>query len=118
MLSTLQRNVMVYSEPVDMRRSYDGLHALIRDRSPLSGTVFLFVAKNRKRAKALFFDGTGWNIWMKRLEKGVFADVFRRSAITQSELKLFFEGSQHLRKSVAPDDLSHRYQERRIAARI
>lgn len=90
MLSNLCRSVFIYTRPVDMRKSYDSLYGLVRDRSPLSGDVFLFLSKDRKRAKALFWDGTGLNIWMKRLEKGRFADILARDRLTSSELKLFF----------------------------
>ena len=109
MLTSLKRNVMVFSEPVDMRRSYNGLHAMVREHNVLSGDLFLFVAKNRKRAKCLFWDGSGLNIWMKRLEKGMFADVWRRERLTTSELKLFFAGSKLVCREVSPKDLTNRY---------
>jgi transposase len=109
MLTSLKRNVLVYREPVDMRRSYDGLHALVKAQDVLSGDVFLFVSRDRKRAKALFWDGSGLNIWMKRLEKGLFADIFARHRITSSELRLFFEGSKFVAKQVSPEDMTHRY---------
>lgn len=109
MLTGLRQNVFVYSDPVDMRKSYDSLYGLVDGKEILSGGVFLFVSKDRKRAKAMFWDGTGFNIWMKRLEKGRFADIFKREKITASELKLFFEGSKFVSKRVSPEDLTHRF---------
>src|SRR5262249_6137858 len=54
--------VFVYREPVDMRKAYDTLAALVEgpmQKSLLSGDVFVFIGRTRKRAKALYFDGTG-----------------------------------------------------------
>lgn len=62
-------------EPTDMRRSFDGLAALIRDflgADPLSGHLFVFRSKRGDRVKLLYWAGDGLAIWYKRLEKGVF----------------------------------------------
>jgi transposase len=112
MLSSLKRNVLVFKEPVDMRKSFDGLSSLLKGQNVLSGDVFLFVARNRQRAKALFWDGTGLNIWMKRLEQGRFADLWSRERITATELKLFFEGSRLVTRGLSPEDRTHRYESR------
>ena len=102
--------VYVYNQPVDMRKSYDGLYGLIRLLTDLlKGDIFLFLSKDRKRTKALFWDGTGINIWMKRLERGRFANIFSRSEISLSELKLFFEGSQKAVERLSPQDLSQSF---------
>lgn len=110
MLGSLKKSVHVFSAPVDMRKSYDGLFALVRSLRPLDGDVFLFVSKDRTRSKALFWDGSGFNIWMKRLEKGRFADVWKRQQLTQSELLLFFEGARETKLKRSPEDQTHRYQ--------
>ena len=57
-----QVGVLAYAAPVDMRKSFNALSALVEEelgRRVLSGTLFLFTSKNRKRAKVLYFDGTG-----------------------------------------------------------
>jgi transposase len=110
MLTTVRRTVLVFKEPVDMRKSFDGLTSLVKGQNILSGDVFLFVAKDRRRAKAMFWDGTGLNIWIKRLEQGRFADVWSRERITSSELRLFLEGSQLASRSLSPEDKTHRYE--------
>lgn len=104
--------VFVYQAPVDMRKSFDGLYGLIltSGRDPVSGDVFLFVSSDRKRAKALFWDGNGLNIWMKRMEQGRLADVFSRGEMTTRELALFFEGSASVVKRLSPQDQTARYQ--------
>ncbi len=67
--------VLLYREPVDMRRSFDGLECLVRDglgEDPLSGSLFVFSNRRRDRAKLLLWDGSGFWIWYKRLEEGTF----------------------------------------------
>lgn len=85
-----------------MRKQYDALAALVASalkREVLSGEVFLFVGKTRRRAKVLFWDGTGLCLFSKRLEKGRFSAPWERVGAgpiewTMSELSLFFEGSE------------------------
>ncbi len=106
-MNFLSHKVMVYSNAVDMRKQYDGLLGLVRDQiDVLTGTLCLFVSKDRTRAKCLFWDGTGLNLWSKRLERGRFADIFTREEMTMNELKLFFEGSREVTRRLSPQDLS------------
>ena len=59
----------------DLRRSFDGLHGLVRSQlaeDPQSGHLFLFCNKPRTRLKVLCFDGTGLWVCAKRLEGGRF----------------------------------------------
>jgi transposase len=112
MLTTVKRNVLVFAEPVDMRKSFDGLTGLLHGQNVLSGDIFLFMSRDRRRAKAMFWDGTGLNIWMKRIEQGCFADVWARERITSSELKLFFDGSRLASRVLSPEDKTHRYEPR------
>lgn len=93
--------VYAYAEPVDMRKGFDGLSALVTEgvqRDPLSGDVYIFVSRDRVRAKVLHWDGTGLCIYAKRLERGRFARLWRDDGaapitLTVSELDLFLEGS-------------------------
>ncbi len=98
---TRRVRVFAYAKPADMRKHYDGLYALVVSEmraDPLSGDLFLFTNQRRTRAKVLLWDGTGLCIYQKRLERGRFALLWRRSdkeifEMTLSELALFFEGS-------------------------
>jgi transposase len=99
--------VFMYGEPVDMRKSFNTLSALVAHemkRDLLQGDLFLFVGRDRKRAKVLYFDGTGLCLLSKRLEQGQFGAPWkqRRSEMTLSELALFIEGSEAARKPLSP----------------
>jgi transposase len=109
--STRRLSVFAYGKPVDMRKSFNTLSALVEQelgKDLLRGEIFLFLGRTRKRAKVLFWDGTGVCLFAKRLEKGRFADVWQRAAtgaleMTLSELSLFLEGSVLIgEKSLSP----------------
>ena len=99
-------SVWAHSEPCDMRKSFNTLQALVEGqmkRDMATGDLFVFVSKNRKRAKVLYFDGTGLCLFSKRLESGLFATPWkgpmsRRLELTMNELSLFIEGSEALRR--------------------
>jgi len=94
--------VFAYGAPVDMRKGYDGLSALVRDelgRDVLSGDLFLFVNRARRRAKVLHFDGSGLGLYAKRLDKGQFACLWhggerKRIELSAAELFLFLAGCE------------------------
>lgn len=63
-------------EPVDMRKSFNGLWALAAEKlreDPFGGAMFVFTNKDRDRLKILFWDGSGVWVLAKRLEKGRFS---------------------------------------------
>jgi len=65
----------LYREKTDMRKGFDGLCGLVREkllREPLSGEVFVFLSKRRNQVKLLLWEGDGFSIYSKRLEKGTF----------------------------------------------
>lgn len=67
--------IFIAIEGVDMRKGFDGLFGLVRDRlggDPLSGHLFLFSNRARSRLKVLVWDGSGLWVCAKRLEKGRF----------------------------------------------
>jgi transposase len=102
MFATRAVRVFAYNSPVDMRKGFEGLSALVRlgmSQDPLSGDLYLFVNRHRKRAKVLLWDGTGLCLYAKRLERGRFAALWKGEgaaalSLTITELQLFLEGSE------------------------
>lgn len=84
----------------DMRKGFEGLYGLARDRlslEPLSGHVFVFANARRNRLKLLFWDGSGLWVCAKRLEKGRFgwpeaAGPQTRVTLSREELALLVGG--------------------------
>ena len=92
--------IFVCKEPTDMRASYDTLFQRVKAvlaKDPFSGHLFLFVNRVRTTCKCLYYDGTGFVILSKRLEKGTFSRINplyeREVVLTEAEFGLFFEGA-------------------------
>ena len=104
--STRRVRVFAYRAPVDMRKNFDALSAMVTQqlgRDVLTGDLFVFINKKRRRAKVLFWDGTGLCLFAKRLEKGLFAAPWMSPgdgplSMTISELVLLLEGSELVTK--------------------
>ena len=67
--------IYLYAKDVDMRKSFDGLHAIVQsefDADVRAGDAFLFLNRRRDRVKLFFWDRDGLAIFAKRLEKGTF----------------------------------------------
>ena len=67
--------IFVATAPTNMHLSFDRLAALARDvlaQDPLSGHLFAFFNRSADRVKILYWDRSGFCLWYKRLERGVF----------------------------------------------
>ncbi|SMF71035.1 IS66 family insertion sequence element accessory protein TnpB [Pseudobacteriovorax antillogorgiicola] len=67
--------ILVYSEPVDMRKSYSGLSQLVQTamgKSLFANSLFVFSNRNRNMMKCLYWRKAGFAIWGYRLEKNRF----------------------------------------------
>jgi transposase len=90
--------VWLYNRPTDMRKSYDGLSALVKNvlhEDPSSGHVFVFINRKRTQMKVLYFDRSGYCIWSKRLERGRFQNLAHgedKQQLDWTRLKLLLEG--------------------------
>jgi len=120
MLSFNRRTkIFVSKDPTDMRASYDTLFSkakVVLNQDPFSGHLFLFINSKRTSIKCLYYDGTGFVIIAKRMEKGLFCRInpYLRGEITltAAEFALFFEGAdlekrfiespREIKKSVFP----------------
>lgn len=83
-----------------MRASYDTLFSKVQgvlQKDPFSGHLFVFFNSKRNSIKCLFYDGTGFVLLCKRLERGAFYKInpMFKGEITLSaaEFALFFEGA-------------------------
>jgi transposase len=86
--------VYVVVEPVDLRKSIDGLALAVETSlgtSPLSGSVFVFFNRGRDKVKLLWWDRHGFWLAYKRLEKGRFRQPLTAS-ISRADLLLLLEG--------------------------
>ena len=77
---TLPPSVRIFAaiEPVDARKSFDGLAAVVRDSlggDPMTGHMFFFLNRRGDMAQILFWDRTGFVVMRKRLEAGTFRMV-------------------------------------------
>ena len=90
----------LWREPVDMRKSFDGLHGLVTGqmgRDALSGEVFIFMNRRRDQVKMLVWDRSGFVIYYKRLERGRFElpalkEECRGQVLPWADLMLILEG--------------------------
>lgn len=76
----LPRSVKVYvaTQPVSLRKSFDGLSNEARvalQQDPLSGHLFVFINRRKNQVKLLMWTRGGFTIVHKRLEKGTFASL-------------------------------------------
>lgn len=75
LLSREVRRILAYRHPVDMRKSFDGLVALVKNtlrEDPLSGSLYVFINRRRSYVKLVYWDRTGFCLFAKRLERGRF----------------------------------------------
>ena len=91
--------ICVATRPVDARKSFDGLAALVESEfglSPMTGYLFVFLNRRAHLAQILFWDRNGFCIVKKRLEAGTFKLVRGGEGahveIDAAELALMIEG--------------------------
>lgn len=98
--------ILLYEGIVDMRKSFEGLSALAYGTFPAQtrhSAYFVFLNRSRDRMKVLYWDGDGFVIWYKRLEKGSFATSSAEKVLTRRTFFMLLEG-------LCPQRKSRRYQ--------
>jgi len=97
-----QTKVFLARQPTDMRKSFRGLLVLteaVLRQEPASGHLFVFMNRRRDLLKILHWDGSGFWIWYRRLERGRFQlpatvseDDLAGVELTTTQLSLILEG--------------------------
>ena len=78
------RRIFAYTQPTDMRKSFQGLLAFVQrvfTEDPYSGNLFVFVNRRGNYVKILAWDRTGFSLFAKKLERGRF--LFPSDAVSQ-----------------------------------
>ena len=94
MISPSAVKVYVCQQPTDMRKSFEGLSFLAREvvkRDVLSGHCLLFFNRSRSSVKILWWDRSGFAIWYKQLQRGVFIRP-QKEELSHAELVCILEG--------------------------
>lgn len=100
MLALPVGRIFLATQPTDLRKSFDGLAALVESdfsMQPTSGDLFVFLNKRKNQVRMLFWDRDGFCILMKRLEQGTFQRIFgvcegARLELDRGQLALLLEG--------------------------
>jgi transposase len=105
-----------------MRASYDTLFGKAKgvlSQDPFSGHLFVFINSRRTSVKCLFYDGTGFVLLCKRMEKGLFSRINPMYAgeikLTAAEFGLFFEGADLEKRFIdSPREIKKSFLPQRI----
>jgi transposase len=94
----LTGQIWICVEPQDGRKSFDGLAGVVTSRlsrDPLSGDLYVFRNKRGDRLKILAWQGDGFALYLRRLERGTFAFPTSDTAevsVTATELAMILGG--------------------------
>lgn len=97
--------IFVYQEAIDLRKGFEGLGAVVQltfNEDLTSGSYFAFMNRRGDRMKVLYWDGDGFVIWYKRLEKGRFSRNKGSPLMSRREFLMLLEG-------ITPKRLQLRY---------
>ncbi len=90
----------LYHAPTDMRKGFDSLSGIVMqqmNQHALSGDIFIFINKKRNQVKLLLWEGDGFALYHKRLEKGTYElpmhdNNVHSVGITSQQLQLILQG--------------------------
>ncbi|MFT7305249.1 MAG: transposase [Candidatus Azotimanducaceae bacterium] len=95
------------SQPVDFHKAVDGLAVIVEEtleQNPFSGTLFVFVNRNRGKVKILYWERNGFVMWYNRLEKERFlwpdkqGEVVTLNGQQLNWMVMISAGSIHIKK--------------------
>ena len=106
MLTIGSQKIFMYSYPIHMNKSFEGLSAIVQQTFPnelYTGALFMFLNRSHNKLKLIYWDGDGYIILYKRLEKGKFyASPSGKAKLTRREFLMMFEG-------IKPKSLDRRF---------
>src|SRR3954464_6126278 len=92
----------LYCSDADMRKGFDSLSGMVSEHmklNALSGAVFIFVNRRHNQLKLLLWEGDGFSLYHKRLERGTYelpraagSDTTNSVNITHQQLQLILQG--------------------------
>lgn len=97
-------------DPIDLRKGFEGLSALTEALFPqklLTDAYFVFLNKPRNRMKVLYWDGDGFAIWYKRLEKGTFSKKLAEKQMDRRQFFMLLEG-------ITPQKIAPRFSLKKV----
>jgi len=92
------RRILAYREPVDMRKSFDGLVAVVKgelgEDPLLTGSLYVFMNRRGTHLKLVYWDRTGYCVFAKRLEGGRFVlpSEARSQELSEAVFRLLLDG--------------------------
>jgi transposase len=97
--------IFLYQYPTNMHKSFEGLSKAVEETFPgelFKNAYFLFLNRRKDCMKILYWDGDGFIIWYKRLEKGCFKTMNDASSLDRRQFFMLLEG-------IIPRRLQHRF---------
>jgi transposase len=91
MLTYNNKRIYLACGHTDMRKSIDGLSAIVKlsfKLDPFSAAIFAFCNRSRDRIKILEWEGDGFGVYFKRLEKG----RFNWPTVNENEVTMMLSG--------------------------
>ena len=91
------RKILAWRDPVNMRKSFDGLVAVVMNtlgEDPLSNSLFIFINRRGNYLKLVYWDRTGFCLFAKRLERGRFAltGTEKKQELNEQMFRLILDG--------------------------
>ena len=93
------KDILIHKSPVDLRKSINGLSIIVSEELGLdlkTSSLFVFTNRRRSHMKILYFDKSGFALWLKRLEgtkfswpKNIERDVIE---IEAKDMELLLDG--------------------------
>ena len=116
MIETAGKNIFIVCGATDMRKGINGLAAAasaIANRDSFESSLFVFCNGSHNRIKIIEWDGDGFWLYQKRLERGTFpwppADDVKKISVTSEDFKCLIAGTK-LQRKLRMDEISSKMQ--------